>query len=196
MTEDRHQQRQQKLKNQVDARIAAADQDKGLLLVLTGNGKGKSSSGFGMVLRTVGHGKKAAVVQFIKGSWASGERNVLEPLGVPFAVMATGFTWETQNRALDMAAAAGVWQQAKQYLADPTIDLVLLDELTYMLSYDYLALADVLESLQNRPPQQHVVVTGRGCHRALLDMADTISEVQNVRHAFDHGIRAQQGVDW
>lgn len=196
MTEDRHQQRQQKLKSQVDARIAAAENDKGLLLVLTGNGKGKTSSGFGMVLRTVGHGKKAAVVQFIKGSWASGERNVLEPLGVPFAVMATGFTWETQNRALDMAAAAGVWQQAKQFLADPTIDLVLLDELTYMLSYDYLDLADVLQSLTNRPAQQHVVVTGRGCHRALLDIADTISEVQNIRHAFDHGIRAQQGVDW
>ncbi len=196
MTEDRHQQRQQKLKDQVDARIAAAEQDKGLLLVLTGNGKGKTSSGFGMVLRTVGHGKKAAVVQFIKGSWASGERNLLEPLGVPFAVMATGFTWETQNRALDMAAATEVWQQAKQYLADPAIDLVLLDELTYMLSYDYLDLQDVLNSLQNRPPQQHVVVTGRGCHRAVLDIADTISEVQNVRHAFDHGIRAQQGVDW
>lgn len=196
MTEDRHQQRQQKLKSQVDARIAAAEQDKGLLLVLTGNGKGKSSSGFGMVLRTVGHGKKAAVVQFIKGSWASGERNLLEPLGVPFAVMATGFTWETQNRALDMAAATEVWQQAKQYLADPAIDLVLLDELTYMLSYDYLDLQDVLDSLQNRPPQQHVVVTGRGCHRAVLDIADTISEVQSVRHAFDHGIRAQQGVDW
>lgn len=196
MSEERHQQRQQKLKSQVDARIAAADQDKGLLLVLTGNGKGKSSSGFGMVLRTVGHGKKAAVVQFIKGNWASGERNLLEPLGIPFAVMATGFTWETQNRALDMAAATDVWQQAKQYLADPAIDFVLLDELTYMLSYDYLDLMDVLETLKNRPPQQHVVVTGRGCHRALLDIADTISEVQNVRHAFDHGIRAQQGVDW
>lgn len=196
MSEERHQQRQQKLKSQVDARIAAADQDKGLLLVLTGNGKGKSSSGFGMVLRTVGHGKKAAVVQFIKGNWASGERNLLEPLGIPFAVMATGFTWETQNRALDMAAATDVWQQAKQFLADPAIDFVLLDELTYMLSYDYLDLTDVLETLKNRPPQQHVVVTGRGCHRALLDIADTISEVQNVRHAFDHGIRAQQGVDW
>lgn len=196
MSEERHQQRQQKLKSQVDARIAAADQDKGLLLVLTGNGKGKSSSGFGMVLRTVGHGKKAAVVQFIKGNWASGERNLLEPLGIPFAVMATGFTWETQNRALDMAAATEVWQQAKQFLADPAIDFVLLDELTYMLSYDYLDLTDVLETLKNRPPQQHVVVTGRGCHRALLDIADTISEVQNVRHAFDHGIRAQQGVDW
>lgn len=196
MTDERHQQRQQKLKDQVDARIAAADTDKGLLLVLTGNGKGKTSSAFGMVLRTVGHGKKAAVAQFIKGSWASGERNVLAPLGVPFAVMATGFTWETQNRALDMAAAQQVWQQARQYLADPTIDLVLLDELTYMLAYDYLALDEVIESLKQRPAQQHVVITGRGCHRAVLDMADTISEVQSIRHAFDHGIRAQQGVDW
>jgi len=196
MTDERHQQRQQKLKDQVDARIAAADTDKGLLLVLTGNGKGKTSSAFGMVLRTVGHGKKAAVAQFIKGSWASGERNVLAPLGVPFAVMATGFTWETQNRALDMAAAQQVWQQARQYLTDPTIDLVLLDEITYMLAYDYLALDEVIESLKQRPAQQHVVITGRGCHRAVLDMADTISEVQSIRHAFDHGIRAQQGVDW
>lgn len=196
MTDERHQQRQQKLKDQVDARIAAADTDKGLLLVLTGNGKGKTSSAFGMVLRTVGHGKKAAVAQFIKGSWASGERNVLAPLGVPFAVMATGFTWETQNRALDMAAAQQVWQQAREYLADPTIDLVLLDELTYMLAYDYLALDEVIQSLKQRPAQQHVVITGRGCHRAVLDIADTISEVQSIRHAFDHGIRAQQGVDW
>lgn len=192
----RHQQRQQKLKEKVDERIAAATEDKGLLLVITGNGKGKSTSGFGMVCRTVGHGMRAAVAQFIKGSWACGERDLLQQHGVPFAVMATGFTWETQNRALDMAAAQAVWQQAKQYLQDPTIHLVLLDELTYMLTYDYIALDDVLDALAKRPQGQHVVITGRGCHRSLIELADTVSEVQSVKHAFDAGIRVQQGIDW
>jgi len=191
-----HQKRQQKLKAQVDARIAAATEDKGLLLVITGNGKGKSTAGFGMVSRATGHGQKAAVVQFIKGGWACGERNLLQQHGVPFAVMATGFTWETQNRELDQSAAQQVWQQAKQFLQDPAIQLVLLDELTYMVAYDYLELEDVLATLKARPPLQHVVITGRGCHRAILELADTVSEVQNVKHAFDAGIRAQQGIDW
>lgn len=192
----KHQQRQQRLKEQVDARVAKAHIDKGLLLVITGNGKGKSTAGFGCVCRAVGHGYKAAVVQFIKGSWDNGERNLLSQHGVPFAVMATGFTWDTQDRAADIAAATEVWQQAKQFLADPSIQLVLLDELTYMLSYHYLPLDEVLEAIAKRPAMQHVVVTGRACHRALLDMADTISEIDNVRHAFDAGVRAQQGVDW
>lgn len=191
-----HQKRQQKLKAQVDARIAAATEDKGLLLVITGNGKGKSTAGFGMVSRATGHGQKAAVVQFIKGGWACGERNLLQQHGVPFAVMATGFTWETQNRDTDRAAAQQVWAEARQFLTDPSIQLVLLDELTYMVAYDYLDLDEVLAVLKARPPQQHVVITGRGCHRALLELADTVSEVQNVKHAFDAGIRAQQGVDW
>jgi cob(I)alamin adenosyltransferase len=193
---DRHQQRQQKLKEQVDKRIEAATQDKGLLLVITGNGKGKSTSGFGMVARSVGHGKTAAVAQFIKGSWDCGERNLLQSHGVPFAVMATGFTWETQSREVDQAAAITVWDQAKLYLQDPSVDLVLLDELTYMITYDYIALDDVLQALQNRPAMQHVVITGRACHRALIDLADTVSEVQSVKHAFDAGIRVQQGIDW
>jgi len=192
----RHQQRQQKLKEKVDERIAAATQDKGLLLVITGNGKGKSTAGFGMVSRTVGHGMKAAVAQFIKGSWACGERNLLQSHGVPFAVMATGFTWETQNRDLDIAAAQAVWQQAKVYLQDPAIHLVLLDELTYMLTYDYIALDEVITALQQRPASQHVVITGRACHRSLIELADTVSEVQSVKHAFDAGIRVQQGIDW
>lgn len=191
-----HQKRQQKLKEQVDARIAAATEDKGLLLVITGNGKGKSTAGFGIVTRATGHGQKAAVVQFIKGGWECGERNLLQQHGVPFAVMATGFTWETQNRALDQAAAQQVWLQAKQFLQDPALDVVLLDELTYMVAYDYLDLEDVLGALRGRPVHQHVVITGRGCHRALLELADTVSEVQNVKHAFDAGIRAQKGIDW
>ena len=146
-----HQKRQQKLKEQVDARIASATIDKGLLLVITGNGKGKSTAGFGVVARATGHGQKAAVVQFIKGGWDCGERNLLQQHGVPFAVMATGFTWDTQNRETDSAAAQQVWQQAKQFLQDPALNLVLLDELTYMVAYDYIALDDVLAALQNRP---------------------------------------------
>jgi cob(I)alamin adenosyltransferase len=195
-TASRHQQRQQKLKEQVDKRIEAATLDKGLLLVITGNGKGKSTAGFGMVTRSVGHGKTAAVAQFIKGSWACGERNLLQSHGVPFAVMSTGFTWETQNRELDMAAAESVWQQAELYLQDPSIDLVMLDELTYMITYDYIALDRVLTALANRPAMQHVVITGRACHRAIIEVADTVSEVQSFKHAFDAGIRVQQGVDW
>jgi len=196
MSEDRHQQRQQRLKAKVDERIAAATNDKGLVLVITGNGKGKSTAGFGIVTRAVGHGLTAAVAQFIKGTWECGERNLLQKHGVPFSVMATGFTWETQNRALDIAAASQVWQDCAAFLRDPTIDVVLLDELTYMLSYDYLDLDTVLQTILNRPPHQHVVVTGRGAHRQLIDIADTVSEVQSVKHAFDAGIKVQKGIDW
>ena len=194
--DERHQARQQRLKEQVDARIAAAQEERGLLIVITGDGKGKSTSGFGTVCRAVGHGLKAAVIQFIKGNLACGERTLLESAGVNFDVMATGFTWETQDRSADMQAAQAVWQQAKLRLQDPSLDLVLLDELTYMVAYGYLELDDVLEALVSRPPMQHVVITGRGCHRALLELADTVSEVKNVKHAFDAGVKAQQGIDW
>lgn len=194
--ESKHKERQQKLKEKVDERIAAATQDKGLLLVITGNGKGKSTAGFGVVCRAVGHGLTAGVAQFIKGQWDCGERNVLEKLGVTFHVMATGFTWETQNRESDIAHAQKTWLEAKAMLANPEIKLVLLDELTYLVSYKYLELDEVLQALQNRPEGQHVVITGRGCHRQLIELADTVSEVQSIKHAFDNGIKAQQGVDW
>ncbi len=164
--------------------------------MITGNGKGKSTAGFGIVTRAVGHGLTAAVAQFIKGTWECGERNLLQKHGVPFSVMATGFTWETQDRALDIAAATQVWEDCAAYLQDPNIDVVLLDELTYMLSYDYLDLATVLGAIQNRPAHQHVVITGRGAHRQLIDIADTVSEVQSVKHAFDAGIKVQKGIDW
>lgn len=192
----KHQQRQQKLKEKVDERIANATNDKGLLLVITGNGKGKSTSGFGMVTRSVGHGLKAAVCQFIKGTWECGERNLLESHGVPFYVMKTGFTWETQNKETDIAAAELVWQEAKKLLSDKTINTVMLDELTYMLTYRYLDIDEVLETLANRPEGQHVIVTGRACHRRLIEMADTVSEVQSIKHAFDNGIQVQKGIDW
>jgi cob(I)alamin adenosyltransferase len=166
------------------------------LLVITGNGKGKSTAGFGTVARAVGHGLKAAVAQFIKGTWDCGERNLLQQHGVEFAVMNTGFTWDTQDRAADIAAAELVWAKAEQFLQDDSIQLVLLDELTYMVSYHYIELDRVVKALNNRPSTQHVVITGRAAHRTLIEMADTVSEVQSIKHAFDAGIQVQKGVDW
>jgi len=193
---DRHQQRQQRLKEQVDARIAAATETRGILMVFTGNGKGKTTAAFGTALRACGHGKNVAAVQFIKGEWPNGERNLLAQHGVEFQVMATGFTWETQNRASDTAACQQVWQQARRMLQDASLDLVILDEITYMVSMDYLDLDELIAALKQRPPQQSVIITGRGCHRTLLELADTVSEMRPVKHAFDAGIQAQQGIDW
>ena len=194
--ESRHKERQQKIKQQVDAKIAAAQEEKGLLLVITGNGKAKSTSGFGTIARAVGHGKKCAVAQFIKGTWDNGERNLLEKLGVEFQVMATGFTWETQNKETDTQAAQQVWQECKRMLKDESLDVLLFDELTYMVSYGYIDLDDVVNALAQRPHMQSVVITGRGAHRTLIEMADTVSEVRNVKHAFESGIKALKGVDW
>ena len=194
--EARHKARQQKVKEQVDAKIAAAQEEKGLLLIITGNGKGKSTSGFGTIARAVGHGLKCSVAQFIKGTWDNGERNLLEKLGVEFQVMATGFTWETQNKSADTEAAQLVWQECKRMLGDESIDVVLFDELTYMVSYGYIDLDEVVEALNNRPKMQSAVITGRGAHRTLIEMADTVSEVKNVKHAFESGVKALKGVDW
>lgn len=196
MTEDRHKQRQQKLKEQVDARIDAAQEQRGILIVFTGNGKGKTTAAFGTVTRAVGHGMRAAVIQFIKGEWPNGEKNLLEPHGVEFQVMSTGFTWETQNKETDTQACQAVWQHGKRMLADESLDLVVLDELTYMVSFGYLDLQEVVDALNARPAPQTVIITGRGCHRDLLELADTVSELRPVKHAFDAGIMAQQGIDW
>ena len=194
--QQRYQARQQRLKEKVDARIAAAQDERGLMIVITGDGKGKSTSGFGTVARAVGHGMNAGVVQFIKGTWECGERVLLQKAGVEFHIMATGFTWETQNKEKDQQAAQLVWQEAKRMLASDSYDVVLLDELTYMVAYHYLDVDDVVTALTNRPLHQHVIITGRGCHRALLEIADTVSEIKNVKHAFDSGIKAQKGIDW
>jgi len=194
--EQNHKNRMQKTKERVDAKIEAAQDERGLFIVITGNGKGKSTSGFGTVARAVGHGLNAAVVQYVKGTWACGERNLLENAGVEFHVMGTGFTWNTQDKETDIAAAQKVWQESKRLLADESVDLVLLDELTYMVSYKYIELEEVLEAIKNRPAMQHVIVTGRSCHRALIEIADTVSEVQSIKHAFDNGVQAQQGIDW
>ena len=196
MSEDRYQQRQQRVKDRVDARVAAAQEERGIVIVFTGNGKGKTTAAFGTATRAVGHGKKVAAVQFIKGTWPNGERNLLEPHGVEFQVMATGFTWETQNRESDTDACLQVWQHAKRMLADETLDMVLLDELTYMVAYDYLPLEEVLSALEQRPAHQTVIITGRGCHRDILEFADTVSELRPVKPAFEAGIKAQIGIDY
>jgi len=194
--EKNHKNRMQKTKERVDAKIDAAQEERGLFIVITGNGKGKSTSGFGTVARAVGHGLTAAVAQYVKGTWSCGERNLLENAGVEFHVMGTGFTWNTQDKESDIAAAQKVWKESKRLLSDKTIDVVLLDELTYMVSYKYIELEEVLEAIKNRPPMQHVIVTGRSCHRTLIDLADTVSEVQSIKHAFDNGVKAQKGIDW
>ena len=196
MSDERHRERQQRVKDKVDARVAAAQEERGIVIVFTGNGKGKTTAAFGTVTRAVGHGKKAAVVQIIKGTWPNGERNLLEPHGVEFQVMATGFTWNTQDRESDTAACLAVWEHGRRMLADESLDLVLLDELTYMVAYDYLPLEEVLTALRNRPAHQTVIITGRGCHREITELADTVSELRPVKHAFDAGIKAQMGIDY
>ncbi|WP_367298957.1 cob(I)yrinic acid a,c-diamide adenosyltransferase [Hafnia alvei] len=196
MSEERYQQRQQQLKERVEQRVAAATKRGGIVIVFTGNGKGKTSAAFGTAARAIGHGMKVGVVQFIKGEWESGERNLLERAGAEFHIMATGFTWNTQDKLSDTRAAVTAWEQGKRMLADPTYGLVILDELTYMLTYGYLPLNEVLTALENRPAQQNVVITGRACHREIIALADTVSELRPVKHAFDSGIQAQAGIDW
>ena len=196
MSDDRHQSRQQKIKEKVDARVEQATIEKGLLLVITGNGKGKSTSGFGMITRAAGHDQKCGVAQFIKGTWACGERNLLMKAGVEFHVMATGFTWDTQDKKADTEAAQVVWQDCKRMLQDQSYDVILLDELTYMITFGYIELDEILHALSNRPKDQSVIITGRGAHRQLIELADTVSEVKNIKHAFDSGIKIRQGIDW
>ncbi len=196
MSDERYRERQQRLKDKVDARVAAAQDERGIVMVFTGNGKGKTTAAFGTATRAVGHGKKVGVIQFIKGTWPNGERNLLEPHGVEFQVMATGFPWNTQARDSDTAACLAVWEHARRMLADDQLDLVLLDELTYMVAYDYLPLEAVLSALRERPAHQSVIITGRGCHRDIIEMADTVSELRPVKHAFDAGIKAQMGIDY
>jgi len=194
--ERRHKERAQKHKVAVDAKIAAATRDKGLLLVLTGNGKGKSSSAFGMVARTLGYGRKAAVFQFIKAAENVGERAFFSRHpDVIWEKCGEGFTWETQDRSRDIAAARAGWEKAKVALADPAISLIVLDELTYLVTYRYLGLDEILPPILARPPMQHVVITGRAADDALTAAADTVSSIRDVKHAFRDGVRAQEGID-
>lgn len=181
----------------IDKKIASADQDTGLLLVLTGNGKGKSSSAFGMVARALGHGLNVGVVQFIKGRTDTGEEAFFsKQAGVEWHVMGDGFTWETQNLAQDKAKAEAAWELAKKILQSDQYDLVVLDELTYCIQYGFLDAQVVRSDLLSRPEMQHVVVTGRGAQPILIEIADTVTEMSAEKHAYEAGIRAQKGVEW
>ena len=192
----RHHARMQRKKAVVDAKIAEATRDQGVLLVHTGNGKGKSSSGFGMLARALGHGMRVGVVQFIKGAFSTGEEAFFRRFPeVEYHVMGEGFTWETQDRERDIAMAQSAWQRSAAMLANPAIQLVLLDELNIALKQHYIDVNVVIAALKIRPPMQHVVITGRGAPQALIDVADTVTEMVVVKHAFNAGIRAQKGVE-
>ena len=196
--ESSHKTKMQKLKENVDSSIAAADTERGVMILLTGNGKGKSSSAFGMVMRALGYGYKVGVVQFIKGAQLSGEEMYVRDHcpQVTFQQMGTGFTWDTQDRSGDIAAAETSWAVAEKMLKDESYHLVVLDELTYMLSFKYLDQDMILHALKNRLANQSVVVTGRGGGSALADMADTVSEIKEVKHAYNSGVMARKGVDY
>ena len=192
----RHAARMQRKKAVVDEKIAQATRDKGLILILTGNGKGKSSSGFGMAARALGHGMRVGIVQFIKGSYSTGEEAFFRRFAeVEYHVMGEGFTWETQDRERDIQAARTAWEKALTLLRNPAIHLVLLDELNIVLKYGYLSLDEVISALNDKPPMQHVIVTGRSVKPELVAIADTVSEVMDVKHAFRAGIRAQKGIE-
>jgi len=195
---ERHKRKMQKQKEKVDQSIAAAQEERGVLILLTGDGKGKSSSAFGMVMRSLGYGYKVGVVQFIKGQQLSGEEIYLRDQcpQVDFYQMGTGFTWNTQDRDGDIAAAEATWAVAEPMLRDDSYHLVVLDELTYMLSYKYLDEQKVLAALANRPANQTVVITGRGGGSALRELADTVSEIREVKHAYKAGVKARKGVDF
>lgn len=198
MSEQSHKEKMQKQKEKVDSKIAAAKIERGIAVLMTGNGKGKTSSAMGMVLRAIGFEQKVGVVQFIKGAQISGDALFLEKMTdfVTLKQMGTGFTWNTQDKGKDIAAAEATWEHAEKMLQDSSYDLVVLDELTYMLGYKYLDKANVLAAIKNRPKEQSVVVTGRGGGRDLRGIMDTVSEVKDIKHAFKAGIKARAGVDY
>ncbi len=194
---DKREARLLKKKAVVDGRIAAATQERGVTILLTGNGKGKSSSAFGTMARALGHGQKAAVIQFIKGRKETGEQIFFsQHPQVSFSVMGHGFTWETRDPELEQKAAEQAWHLAKEKLSNPEIDFVLLDEITYMYKYGYLEVEDLVQALANRPLHQNVMMTGRTAPRALLDSVDTHSKIADEKHAFKAGVKAQVGIEW
>ncbi|WP_430392100.1 cob(I)yrinic acid a,c-diamide adenosyltransferase [Dyella sp. 20L07] len=195
--DERHRERMQRKKELVDRKIARATIERGVLVVNTGNGKGKSSSGFGMLARSLGHGFRCGVVQFIKGSFSTGEEAFFRrfPEELDYHVMGQGYTWETQDKARDIEAAEAAWQVAATMLADASYDFVLLDELNIALVKGYIDVTKVCAALAARPAEQHVVITGRGAPDALVDIADTVTEMRLVKHAFQAGIRAQKGIE-
>jgi cob(I)alamin adenosyltransferase len=196
-TEERHRKRMQRKKEVIDAKISKADKKRGVTIVLTGNGKGKSSSGFGMVARALGHHMRIAVVQFIKGSFSTGEEAFFRRFtdDLEYHVMGEGFTWETQDKKQDIAAASEAWQKALMFLQDCQFDMVLLDELNIALKLKYITIEEVINALKNRPRMQHVIITGRGAPELLIEVADTVTEMRDIKHAYRAGIKAQKGVE-
>lgn len=192
-----HKKKMENLKKNIDASISAANRQRGVGILLTGNGKGKSTSAFGMVIRSLGYDHKVGIVQFIKGQQLSGEEIYIRDKcpSVTFHQMSTGFTWETQDRSTDIAAAKKSWSKAEKMLKDNNFDLIVLDELTYMLSFKYLDEDKIIHALKHRPIHQSVVVTGRGGGTALKSWADTVSEIKATKHAYNQGIMARKGVD-
>ena len=199
-TEDaaRHKAKMEKRKAVQDAEVASKTLEKGLLIVNTGPGKGKSTAAFGLILRALGHGWRIGVVQFIKGAWSTGERKALEAFGdqVSWHSMGEGFTWETQDKARDIAAAERAFAKAKELMADPDIRLLVLDELNIALRYDYLSLAEVVTTLAARRPDLHIVVTGRNAKPELIEVADLVTEMTLVKHHFAAGVKAQEGIEF
>ncbi len=198
--QERHAEKKAKVKAARDRMMAGKQGEKGLIIVHTGKGKGKSSSGFGMILRAIAHQMPCAVVQFIKGAWDTGERRLLTThFGglCQFYAMGEGFTWETQDRARDIAVASAGWEKAKELIRDPRNRMVLLDEINIALRYDYLNLDDVITFLRDeKPPMTHVVLTGRNAKPELIKMADLVTEMEMVKHPFRDGIKAQPGVEF
>ncbi len=196
--EAHHRAKMQKRKAVQDAEVAEKKIEKGLLIVHTGAGKGKSTAAFGLLLRMLGHGRKVGVVQFIKGAWSTGERSVLErfPDLVTWHTMGEGFTWETQDRARDIAACRRAWDKTLELLHRDDIALLLLDELNIALRYEYLSVEEVLAGLATRPPGMHVVITGRNARPALIEAADLVTEMLATKHHFAAGVKAQQGIEF
>jgi cob(I)alamin adenosyltransferase len=194
----RHNEKMAKKKAARDKIMAGKTIERGLLIVHTGKGKGKSTAAFGMVFRHVGHDMRSGVIQFVKGSWGTGERTVLEkfPELVTIKAMGEGFTWETQDRDRDMAHARAGWEEAKLMIADPFYRLVMLDELNIVLRYDYLPLEEVLDVLKSRPMDKHIIITGRNANEQLIELADLVTEMEQVKHPFRSGVKAQAGIEF
>ncbi|GIL02901.1 MAG: cob(I)alamin adenosyltransferase/cobinamide ATP-dependent adenosyltransferase [Alphaproteobacteria bacterium] len=194
----RHAEKMKKKKAARDKIIATKTIEKGLLIVHTGKGKGKSTAAFGMVFRALGNGMRVGIVQFVKGRWATGERTALDafPGQVEMATMGEGFTWETQDRQRDIAAARAAWEKAKAMIADPALDMVLLDELNIVLRYDYLPVEAVVAALEAKPAMKHVIITGRNARDELIDIADLVTEMEMVKHPFRAGVKAQRGIEF
>ena len=193
-----HAEKMRKKKEARNRMLATKTEERGLLIVHTGKGKGKSTAAFGMVFRAIGHGFKVGVVQFVKGAWGTGERDVLLkfPELVTITAMGEGFTWDTQDRQRDLAAARAAWEEAKRMIADPAYKMVLLDELNIVLRYDYLPLDEVLEVMRHKPRDTHVIVTGRNAKDELIEIADLVTEMTEIKHPFRAGVKAQAGVEF